>query len=456
MVSTITETTAASGNGNNTISQNRITGSVFLRGNTGGTATNDVVTFNTFTGSASLLLTVSNDAGLLIQSNTFIGEGDFQTAIDLGSSGTQAAPVVIANNTISMSGGNNNRVGIGLGGTNPTFVRVLNNTINTGNLGLGLSLFGATNQNTLTVLVQGNDFHGNKIGVSYQGVGAGVSAIVLADLGGGNLGSLGGNDFRSFATQGNTTLAAILMTGTALGATLPAHNNIFLGTITPDNVIDDRNSGAGTGTGDVDVSSPLSGNRSFVQALYNNTLGRSGSLAELDNWVSPSTTLNPESRAAVANGILRSREALGRIIDGYYLQYLGRQSDPGREGWINLLQSGARQEDVQAIFLSTPEFLSHINTDYVQALYLLTLHRTGNSAELASWYSVLPSLGLRGVAAAFTTSAENRYHEVADDFQRLLHRPASAGDLSSFAGSPADLLTLEAAVLSSGEFFTNG
>ncbi len=121
-----------------------------------------------------------------------------------------------------------------------------------------------------------------------------------------------------------------------------------------------------------------------------------------------------------------------------------------------MLQSGVSEENVQAAFLSSPEFLGHIDTDYVQALYRLTLGRTGDAAELAGWYGALPQLGLQGVAAAFTNSAEHRSQVVAGDFLTLLHRPASAGELSSLSGLPLDLLTLEAAVLSSPEFFTNG
>ncbi len=449
LVNSITETTAASGDGNNSITQDRITGSVSLSGNTGGTATNDVVTFNTFTGTAVRLLDVTNDTGLLIQSNTFVGEGDGQTAINLGNSGTAAAPVVIANNSITMSVGSNGRIGIGLNGFTPTFVRVLNNTINTSSLGTGLFLNGTNSQDNLQAIVQGNDFHGNAVGVLYQGTATG-RATINADLGGGALGSLGGNDFRGFTVLGNSNVAAIWLLNTPATATLTARNNIF--GAAPNLVIDDSVSGAATGTGVIDVSAPLSAGRAFVQALYNDALGRSGTLAELDGWLA----IPNVNQAVIVNGILRSREALGRVVDGYYLQYLGRQSDAGREGWINLLQSGVSAENVQAAFLSSPEFLGHIDTDYVQALYRLTLGRTGDAAELAGWYTVLPQLGLQGVAAAFTNSAEHRSQVVAGDFLTLLHRPASAAELSSLAGLPLDLLTLEAAVLSGPEFFANG
>ncbi len=450
LVNTITELTAAAGNGGNTITQNRITGAVSLSGDTGGTATNDVVTFNTFTGPAIEMLAASNDTGLLVQSNSFISVDGGSLAIYVRDSGTAAAPVVVANNSISLTGGFGPRGMLMVTGdaSAVAFARILNNTIDTGNQGSGLLLY-PFNQANLTVLVQGNDFHGDKYGVLFQGTDSN-DANVNADLGGGALGSLGGNDFRGFTTLGTLTSAAILLLETSSGATLPARNNIF--GAAPNLVIDDGVSGSVTGNGVIDVSAPLNANRAFVQTLYNDALGRSGTLAELDGWLA----IPNVNQKNIVNGILRSREALGRVIDGYYLQYLGRQSDAGRAGWITELQSGASAENVQAAFLSSPEFLGHIDTDYVQALYRLTLGRTGSAAELAGWYGALPGLGLQGVAAAFTNSAEHRSNVVAGDFQSLLHRPASAAELSSLAGLPLDLLTLEAEFLAGPEFFTNG
>ncbi len=449
LVYNINETAAVSGNGSNTITQNQITGNVFLNGNSGFAVTDDIVTFNAFASNAGMILYAQNEMGLLIQSNSFIGSSDYQQAIRLQNSGTAAAPVVIANNTISLTGtGVPDGIDVTLPAPLVTFARIVNNTINTGNQGIGLILDPGYQAN-FSVLVQGNDFHGDKFGVYLLDADSN-NANVNADLGGGSLGSLGGNDFRGFTTLGTQSSAAIVLFNISSGATLPARNNIF--GAAPNLVIDDSVSGAATGTGVIDVSSSLSAGRAFVQALYNDALGRSGTLAELDGWLA----IPNVNQAVIVNGILRSREALGRVVDGYYLQYLGRQSDAGREGWINLLQSGVSAENVQAAFLSSPEFLGHIDTDYVQALYRLTLGRTGAAAELAGWYTVLPQLGLQGVAAAFTNSAEHRSQVVAGDFLTLLHRPASAAELSSLTGLPMDLLTLEAAVLSSPEFFTNG
>src|SRR5262249_17488369 len=142
---------------------------------------------------------------------------------------------------------------------------------------------------------------------------------------------------------------------------------------------------ASTPGGVVDVANPLSTGEAFVQAIYNEVLGRSGQLTELDPWVG---LLNSQGQQAVVNGILRSNQAVGRIVAAYYLRFLGRASDPGgRAGWIGFLQAGNTEEQLETAFLTSAEYISHINTDYVQSLYINILGRTGNGAELASWYS---------------------------------------------------------------------
>src|SRR5206468_2634744 len=145
--------------------------------------------------------------------------------------------------------------------------------------------------------------------------------------------------------------------------------NIFRSGVDPNTLVIDSNSGTG-GTGLIDVSSPLDDNHAFVQTLYNNLLGRTGQVSELNLWVN--LLVSPGGgRNAVVNGIKNSPEALGRIVENLYLKFLGRQADvPGRAGFINALEHGVRLDDIEAIFVTSPEYLSHINTDYFQSLYL--------------------------------------------------------------------------------------
>src|SRR5262249_51842352 len=194
------------------------------------------------------------------------------------------------------------------------------------------------------ILVQGNDFHNTAVGVLITGQA--ISAFI--DLGGGLHGSLGGNDFRGF------TASRPAIDDEVGGANLiSARQNIFSSGLLPASVVV-------ASSGDtLDVAEPLSDERAFVQTLYNQTLGRSGTLPELDPWVS---LLGTQGQAAVVNGIAKSAEALGRVVDQLYLRFLGRESDAsGRSGWIGFLQGGGKLEAGGSLVFTLREYIRSLN-----------------------------------------------------------------------------------------------
>jgi hypothetical protein len=143
-------------------------------------------------------------------------------------------------------------------------------------------------------------------------------------------------------------------------------------------------------------------------------------------------------------------ESLERIVDSLYLRFLGRQSDTaGRAGWVSALQNGAILESIETGFLTSPEYLHHIDTDFVQSLYINLLGRTGNAAELAFWDNQIQTIGLAGVANGFVLSQEYRNDNINADFQTSVHRPGFPSDFNTFGPLQTDLLGLEAAILSS-------
>jgi hypothetical protein len=276
------------------------------------------------------------------------------------------------------------------------------------------------------------------------------------DLGGGTLLNHGGNDFRSFKTQATISSGAIALGNTTMpiDVSVEALNDIFQAGINPNTVIDTSIQGSLTGAGNIDLSEELDAAHAFVQTLYNQLLGRTGTLDELTPWVQ---VLSTQGQAAVAAGIGKSSEALGRIVDSLYLRFLGRQSDPtGRSGWISFLQNGGTLESLETNFLIAPKYLNHINTDYVQSLYINILGRTGSGPELALWNNNIQNLGLMGIANSFTHAFENRLNTLRSYFQMFLHRTPSDTELIPAVNSSADLLSLAASVLSSPEFFMNG
>jgi Domain of unknown function (DUF4214) len=449
LVNTISITGDASGSGGNIIDQDQIARSVTLTGAGAGTpALNNVITNNNFNSlvNATPIVAATDNSNLTIQNNTITGGGP---KAQVGIQVTRGAGNVIANNTVDLFGADNTTWAIEVddnGGAQASDT-VRNNVVSTG-AGVGLFI-NAFNDVAMAALVQGNDFHGNAVGVDYLGAGG---AIISSNLGGSVNGVgqfIGANNFRGYPAVGTSGSASIRLRNVGAAATLSAQFNIF----------DPNNPAATTfvlgGLGTVDTTQNLSSQRAFVETLFNSLLGRAGQLSELDTWVN---TLTTQGQAAVANGILRSNASLSRIVDSYYLKYLGRVADaPGEQFWVAQIQGGSSLESIQAGFISSAEFRAKNDSDYVQGLYRTFLGRTGSAAELAFWYTQLQTPnGLNTTALGFANSAENRGTFVQSLFTTYLHRTASSQEQASLAGQAGDLLTLQASVLSTAEYFTNG
>src|SRR5262249_12447495 len=158
--------------------------------------------------------------------------------------------------------------------------------------------------------------------------------------------------------------------------------------------------------------------QAFVQALYNEVLGRTGNLTELNGWV---TRLHQADQSQVAHEILYSPESFTRVVDGLYHRFLSRPATPrALDFWVwephtRVFSLEAMQANICILNMRAFRFLP---TAYMQALYNEVLGRTGNSTELASWYSVLGQAnGFQTVATDFANSLENRQNTVQSAFQ---------------------------------------
>src|SRR5262249_45404502 len=122
--------------------------------------------------------------------------------------------------------------------------------------------------------------------------------------------------------------------------------------------------GASAGAGPItDIWLPSALN--FVQSLYNNFLGRSGSPPELAGWA---TAIPRIGRKGVASGIARSPEAFGRLVNSLYLRLLNRSADPfGQQTWVSLLEQGGTEGQVAQGILSSGEFASVANSRFGSA-----------------------------------------------------------------------------------------
>jgi hypothetical protein len=95
-------------------------------------------------------------------------------------------------------------------------------------------------------------------------------------------------------------------------------------------------------------------NASFVAALYSKVLGRQAGAAEL---AADAALLSGVSRGALAQGILRSAESLGREVDALYVFQLHRGADAsGRAGALADLSGGTSTAALEASLFASTEF----------------------------------------------------------------------------------------------------
>src|SRR5262249_7855084 len=190
-------------------------------------------------------------------------------------------------------------------------------------------------------------------------------------------------------------------------------------TVTPASVITDANK-------NTDTANNLTGNAAFVQALYEQFLGRVGDTTnpqDAGSWITGlGTGTQPGS---VATSIARSPEAYSALVEGLHVKLLGRNSDPaGKAQFVTALQNGATFEQILVPFVVSPEYSGLAGSDaaYVQSLYDKLLGRVAGSGEVAGWVSALPTLGRGGVATQFLQSPEFR-----GDVVRVLYGPVQPG-----------------------------
>jgi hypothetical protein len=389
----------------------------------------------------------------------------------------------VIGNVINLSATIATGIAISTGDLGPSSTIIAGNQINAGSTGTGISFTDSSLASApiLDAVVQGNDFHNDQIGVqlitgSIDDRGHRIdNGVVTVDLGGGSLGSLGGNDFRGFTAPATASSGAIVLTTfSSAQKVVTAQKESFAAGVDPQSVVWDGTKSAGLPI--IDESNNLTGNAAFVAALYADLLKRAGDTSSATDAGGLIAALNTGAltQAAAASALVHSAEALGVQVDGLYLKLLGRPSDPtGRAGFVSFLQHGGTVEQAIVLMVASPEYAALNGSDagFVQSLYTNLLGRAGSDAEVAGVQAVLPFVGRANSAAAFLRTTEFRtdmvdqfYNatpaptSIAALFPPLLHRPAPAttAEISGWVFSGLSLLDIETAFVSSSEFFVNG
>ena len=364
----------------------------------------DVVSNNTFIGSDALESSQTHFIsagvnGLTIRKNTFRDSTAQYSAVFLTATtrNTQVLDNEFALNYRSATPAEA-ALSISGGAGFPVSATVRGNTFSTGPNGRAIDLRVLTGT-VFDVKVERNTFLENNIGV-YIVASAATAEVQDIDIGDGNLGGLGANNFRGFTAAATPTSGAVVVyTGgfDVSSRTVYARYNLW-GVTSPETVLWDRND-SGT-LADVAASFPTTGNAAFVQALYTRYLKRVGdvtSASDAGAWVNYLT--GGGTQAAAANGIIHSQEALGYVVDDLYRTILGRDADAyGRSYHVNLLANGWTVEQVQAGLFGGDENKVRFPGDaaYVTNLFTTLLGRVPSTADLNAWLNVLPSLGRGG------------------------------------------------------------
>jgi hypothetical protein len=154
----------------------------------------------------------------------------------------------------------------------------------------------------------------------------------------------------------------------------------------------------------------------------------------------------------MAMAFLTSSEYRANLIRGYYEQFLGRAADdPGLQAWLNMMASGARDEDIMVDFLTSPEYYAKnggTDAGFILGLYQDVLGRgvLGNNvsqAEVDYWVGVLHGVGRAAVARDFVSSDEYRSGLLNAWYQQYFGRSADSGGLSFWLQQMRQGLTLE-------------
>jgi hypothetical protein len=169
----------------------------------------------------------------------------------------------------------------------------------------------------------------------------------------------------------------------------------------------------------------------------------------------------PADLLVVANALTHSYEAYYRFVAAAYVKYLGRAATlTEANGWVTDLQNGLTDEELEAGFLGSAEYVSDqggAGAGWITSLYQTVLGRTPTGAEVVGWLLALSEgWTTEAVAYSFTSSPERESEVVGADYQTYLGRTGTSAEIANWVnyfeegGSNEDVV---AAFVASLEFY---
>lgn len=199
----------------------------------------------------------------------------------------------------------------------------------------------------------------------------------------------------------------------------------------------------------------------FVTALYLEVLGRLPDAGGLAFW---SGRLDGgDSRASVADAVLRSSESIARQVMAIYADILGRSPDDGGLAfWQGVVGATGRSESVLVGLLASWEYLANAggtSGGFVDALYEDLLGRTADAGGRQFWTSAMSrGTSRQQVAEAILRSSESAGRVVAGAYLDVLGRapdPGGAAFFTAVYSNDQNRLALVTFLLQREEFLAN-
>ena len=143
----------------------------------------------------------------------------------------------------------------------------------------------------------------------------------------------------------------------------------------------------------------------------------------------------PSNLGLAAVMFTQSPEAFGNFVTNAYQRFLNRTPDAGGIAyWVDKLQHGLTDEQLEAGFADSPEFFSvngGTNEGLVRGMYSTLLLRDPDQAGLDYWVGQLnDGVSPAAVAFGFTASPERETIRITDDYMTYLGRQPDEGGLN--------------------------
>ncbi|HVJ82335.1 MAG TPA: hypothetical protein VNC50_14800, partial [Planctomycetia bacterium] len=170
-----------------------------------------------------------------------------------------------------------------------------------------------------------------------------------------------------------------------------------------------------------------------------------------------------ESRDEVIDGILNSREYIGKAVNDLYRRYLGRDADqPSLQLWIDSVQGRSSLEEVAIELMASSEYASRHpgSSEFVEAVYRDTLGRAPTQQEIDVYLAneLVPDDrdGRLRVAVEVIFSGEHDDLQTMANIGAFLHRFATDQEIADYhAGrvGAEDEIGLISDILKSDEYY---